>query len=250
HTRFSRDWSSDVCSSDLRKAMTYALGRGGPSYAVLFLDLDGFKVVNDSLGHAAGDQLLMEVAQRLRACLRPWDTVARHGGDEFTVLVEQINGVDDAVDVARRIQRELSAPVRLGDHEVFSNVSIGIAPANAEYHSTEEILRDADTARYRAKARGKAGYVVFDSTMHEVARQRLQLETELRQALERNEFVPHFQPLMDLGSGRLIGFEALLRWQHPERGLLAPAEFLPVAEETGLIVPLGWWMMESACLAF
>ncbi len=234
----------------LRKAMTYALGRGGPSYAVLFLDLDGFKVVNDSLGHAAGDQLLMEVAQRLRACLRPWDTVARHGGDEFTVLVEQINGVDDAVDVARRIQRELSAPVRLGDHEVFSNVSIGIAPANAEYHSTEEILRDADTAMYRAKARGKAGYVVFDSTMHEIARQRLQLETELRQALERNEFVPHFQPLMDLGSGRLIGFEALLRWQHPERGLLAPAEFLPVAEETGLIVPLGWWMMESACLAF
>lgn len=233
----------------LRKAMTYAIGRGHISYAVLFLDLDGFKVVNDSLGHAAGDQLLMEIAHRLRSCLRPWDTVARHGGDEFTVLVEQINNIEDAIDVARRIQRELSFPIRLGDHEVFTDVSIGIAPANPEYRGTDEILRDADTAMYRAKARGKAGYVVFDNTMHELARQRLRLETDLRQALERNEFVPYFQPLVDIRRGRLIGFEALLRWQHPERGLLLPSEFMRVAEETGLIVTMGWWMMEMACLA-
>lgn len=233
----------------LRKAMTYAIGRGGSTYAVLFLDLDGFKVVNDSLGHASGDQLLMEIAHRLRACLRPWDTVARHGGDEFTVLVEQINGLEDAEDVARRIHRELSVPIRLGDHEIFTNVSIGIAPANPEYRSTEEILRDADTAMYRAKARGKAGYVVFDSTMHELARQRLRLETDLRQGLERNEFVPYYQPLVDLRKGTLIGFEALLRWNHPERGVLLPAEFITVAEETGLIIPLGWWVMETACLA-
>lgn len=233
----------------LRKAMTYAIGRGGSTYAVLFLDLDGFKVVNDSLGHAAGDQLLMEIAHRLRACLRPWDTVARHGGDEFTVLVEQINGLEDAEDVARRIHRELSVPIRLGDHEIFTNVSIGIAPANPEYRGTEEILRDADTAMYRAKARGKAGYVVFDSTMHELARQRLRLETDLRQGLERNEFVPYYQPLVDLRKGTLIGFEALLRWNHPERGVLLPAEFITVAEETGLIIPLGWWVMETACLA-
>lgn len=233
----------------LRKAMTYAIGGGSSSYAVLFLDLDGFKVVNDSLGHAAGDQLLMEIAHRLRACLRPWDTVARHGGDEFTVLVEQINGLEDAEDVARRIQRELSAPIRLGDHEIFTNVSIGIAPANPEYRGTDEILRDADTAMYRAKARGKADYVVFDSTMHELARQRLRIETDLRQGLQRNEFVPYYQPLIDLRKGKLIGFEALLRWNHPERGLLLPADFLTVAEETGLIVPLGWWVMETACLA-
>ncbi len=233
----------------LRKAMTYAASAGTPSYAVLFLDLDGFKIVNDSLGHAAGDQLLMEIAQRLRTCLRPWDTVARHGGDEFTVLVEQINGLEDAEDVARRIQRELSLPIRLGDHEVFSNVSIGIAPASPDYRGTEEILRDADTAMYRAKARGKAGHVVFDSSMHDIARARLQLETELRQALERNEFLAHFQPLVDLRRGTLTGFEALLRWRHPVRGLLPPAEFMPLAEETGLIIPLGWWMMETACLA-
>lgn len=233
----------------LRKAMTYAIGRPNISYAVLFLDLDGFKVVNDSLGHAAGDQLLMEIAHRLRSCLRPWDTVARHGGDEFTVLVEQINNIEDAIDVARRIQRELSIPIRLGEHEVFSDVSIGIAPANPEYRGTDEILRDADTAMYRAKARGKAGYVVFDSSMHELARQRLRLETDLRQALERKEFVPYFQPLVDVRKGRLIGFEALLRWQHPERGLLLPSEFMRVAEETGLIVTMGWRMMEMTCLA-
>ncbi|MDX1442206.1 MAG: PAS domain S-box protein [Gammaproteobacteria bacterium] len=232
----------------LGKAMTYSIGSSRPSYAVLFLDLDGFKVVNDSLGHAAGDRLLAEIAHRLRRCLRPWDTVARHGGDEFTVLVEQLNSLDDAIDVARRIQQELAEPINLDDHEVFTNVSIGIAPANPDYRNTDEILRDADTAMYRAKARGKAGYVVFDNTMHEIARRRLKLETDLRQAMDRGEFLPAFQPLVDLKKGKLRGFEALIRWDHPERGRLLPADFIGVAEETGMIVPMGWWMLETCCM--
>lgn len=232
----------------LGKAMTYSIGSSKPGYAVLFLDLDGFKVVNDSLGHAAGDDLLAEIAHRLRRCLRPWDTVARHGGDEFTVLVEQLNTIDDAIDVARRIQEELAEPIDLNDHEVFTNVSIGIAPANPDYRSTDEILRDADTAMYRAKARGKAGYVVFDNTMHEIARRRLKLETDLRQAMDRSEFLPVFQPLVDLKKGKLRGFEALIRWEHPERGRLLPADFIGVAEETGMIVSMGWWMLETCCM--
>lgn len=232
----------------LGKAMTYSMGTQRPTYAVLFLDLDGFKVVNDSLGHAAGDELLTEIAHRLRRCLRPWDTVARHGGDEFTVLVEQLDSLNDAIDVAQRIQHELSQPIRLHDHEIFTNVSIGIAPANPDYRTTDEILRDADTAMYRAKAQGKAVYVVFDNTMHELARRRLKLESELRQGLENGEFMPVFQPLIDLKSGKLKGFEALVRWNHPERGLLLPADFLQVAEETGLIIPLGWWMLETCCM--
>ncbi|HWP95156.1 MAG TPA: PAS domain S-box protein [Gammaproteobacteria bacterium] len=231
----------------LEKAMSYSQRKGALNYAVLFLDLDGFKVVNDSLGHAAGDKLLVEIAQRLRRCLRPWDTIARHGGDEFTILLEHIANEDDAIAVAERIHAELAHPFVIDEHEVFSNASIGIALGQSFYTRTDEVLRDADTAMYKSKALGKASYAIFDSQMHDLARARLQLETELRQALERGEFRAFYQPIVELRSRRLVGFEALLRWQHPSRGLIAPNDFLRVAEETGLILAIGWWMMRTAC---
>ncbi|HEX2667307.1 MAG TPA: PAS domain S-box protein [Gammaproteobacteria bacterium] len=231
----------------LAKAMERSRGRGAPGYAVLFIDLDSFKVVNDSLGHAAGDDMLVQVAQRLKQCLGPWDTLARHGGDEFTVLVGQTQDAEDAVEVAERILAELVRPVRLGDNEIYTNASIGIAPGHADYASTDELLRDADTAMYRAKAAGKAGYVVFDQDMYARARARLRVETELRQALDACELRVYYQPIVSLASGKLLGFEALMRWQHPVRGLLSPDEFLLVAEETGLILPAGWWLLEEAC---
>lgn len=232
----------------LAKAMERSRPKDAPGYAVLFIDLDSFNVVNDSLGHAAGDELLVQVAQRLKECLGPWDTLARHGGDEFTVLVGQTLEVDDAVEVAERMLAELLRPVRLGDNEIYTNASIGIAPGHPDYASTEELLRDADTAMYRAKAAGKAGYVVFDQEMYAKARARLRVETELRQALDNRELRVHYQPIVTLDEGRLRGFEALLRWQHPVRGLLAPDEFLKVAEETGLILPIGWWLLREACI--
>ena len=231
----------------LAKAMELSQASGAPGYAVLFIDLDSFKVVNDSLGHAAGDSLLVQVAQRLLRCLGPADTLARHGGDEFTVLVGEIRELDDAVEVAERVLAELMKPVKLGDNEIYTNASIGIAPGHPGYATTEELLRDADTAMYRAKAAGKAGYVVFDQDMYARARARLRVETELRQALDNRELRVHYQPIVTLDSGRLLGFEALLRWQHPVRGLLGPDEFLLVAEETGLILPMGWWLLQEAC---
>jgi diguanylate cyclase (GGDEF)-like protein/PAS domain S-box-containing protein len=231
----------------LQRAIAYARRRGGDApYAVLFLDLDGFKVVNDSLGHAFGDQLLVETAHRIKKCLRPWDTMSRHGGDEFTILVDHMRGVEDARDVAERIHKELAHPIQLGDHEVFINASVGIALGTDYYTTTDEVLRDADTAMYQSKSTGKAGFAVFDTRMHDYAKQRLRLETELRQGLERGEFVAYYQPIVDLGSRKLVGFEALLRWNHPTRGLLRPGDFLKVAEETGLIVPIGWWMLDEA----
>ncbi len=231
----------------LARAMERSRPKGAPGYAVLFIDLDSFKVVNDSLGHAAGDELLVQVSQRLKRCLGPWDTLARHGGDEFTVLVGQTQDPDDAVEVAEQVLAELVAPVRLGDNEIYTNASIGIAPGHADYATTDELLRDADTAMYRAKAAGKASYVVFDQDMYSRARARLQVETEFRQAVDNKELRIHYQPIVSLASGKLLGFEALMRWQHPSRGLLGPDEFLHIAEETGLILPAGWWLLEEAC---
>jgi diguanylate cyclase (GGDEF)-like protein/PAS domain S-box-containing protein len=218
-------------------------------YAVLFIDLDGFKVVNDSLGHARGDQLLVEVAERLRHCVRPGDTLARHGGDEFTLLLEQAAQPEHAVTVAHRILDGLRKPLVLGDRELFASASIGIALGHSEYANADEVLRDADTAMYQAKAAGSGSCAVFDAHMHDRARHRLTLETDLRAALERDELRCYLQPIVDLQAGRLGGFEALLRWQHPVRGLLAPGEFLAVAEETGTIVPMGWWMLGAATRA-
>jgi diguanylate cyclase (GGDEF)-like protein/PAS domain S-box-containing protein len=231
----------------LSQAMEQGRHRSTPSYAVLFVDLDSFKVVNDSLGHALGDRLLIEVAKRLKQCVGPWDTIARHGGDEFTILVDQMEHPQDAVEVAERIQAELMHPIQLGGNEIYTNSSIGIAPGSPQYQTTDEVLRDADTAMYQAKAAGKAGYVIFDQTMYARARARLQLETELRQALDNGEFRVYYQPIVTVTDKLITGFEALLRWQHPRRGLLLPEEFLHVAEETGLILPIGWWVLQKAC---
>jgi diguanylate cyclase (GGDEF)-like protein/PAS domain S-box-containing protein len=225
-------------------------------FAVLFMDLDGFKMINDSMGHLIGDQLLLGVANRLEKCLRSTDTVARLGetftvarlgGDEFTVLLDDIKDPSDAKRAADRMMKALATPFILGGKEVFTSVSIGIALSNSAYEQPEEILRDADTAMYRAKSLGKARYEVFDADMRASVMARLQLETDLRRALERGEFRNFYQPIVTLVSGEIAGFEALLRWQHPTRGLLGPIEFIPVAEETGLIRELGWWNLREAC---
>jgi diguanylate cyclase (GGDEF)-like protein len=216
-------------------------------FAVLYLDLDRFKVINDSLGHTIGDQLLVGIADRLKDNLRPGDTVARLGGDEFVILIEDIAEDTEAVQVAERIQQQLSAPFTLSGREVFTTVSLGIAPSDTGYERAEDILRDADTAMYRAKSAGKARYEIFDRAMHARAINLLQMETDMRRALERDEFLIHYQPIVALDNFRLRGFEALVRWQHPERGFISPMDFIPIAEETGLIVPLGELVMREAC---
>jgi diguanylate cyclase (GGDEF)-like protein len=223
--------------------------------ALLYLDVDRFKVVNDSLGHMAGDELLIEVAARLESGLREGgrrhpgsrDVVARLGGDEFAVFLDGIRDTSDALRVAKRISTLLEAPFRLHGTDVTSSASIGVTTSESKYVSSDSMMRDADTAMYRAKAAGRGGCVLFDESMHRYAVERLRKESELRQALERREFFICYQPIISLASGQIEGFEALLRWKSPTRGLVNPKDFVPLSDETGLIIPIGAWVLQEVC---
>jgi diguanylate cyclase (GGDEF)-like protein/PAS domain S-box-containing protein len=230
----------------LKQALRRTRRKQGRQLAVLFMDLNDFKAINDSLGHEAGDLLLVVVAERLRRCLRPEDTLARFGGDEFVVLIEDVESPEDAVRVAERIVESLREPFVVEERELFLRASIGVALGTARQKSAEDLLRDADTAMYEAKE-GRLGYRVFDPTMYERAVGRLEMENELRRAIEAEELIVHYQPIMSLQTGEVWGMEALVRWNHPERGLLDPWEFMAVAEQSGIVIPMGEQVLEEAC---
>jgi diguanylate cyclase (GGDEF)-like protein/PAS domain S-box-containing protein len=231
----------------LRQVLQRATRRRGYQFAVLFFDLDRFKVANDTLGHPAGDRILVSTARRLEVCIRQVDTAARLNADEFAILLDDISDPADATRVAERVLGEFDQPFDLDGRQIYVSASIGIAVTSSGSRQAEEILREADFAMHRAKASGKARYALFDAEMHARAMELLQIETELRRALERDEFRVHYQPIVELASGRITGFEALVRWDHPERGLLLPETFLEVAEETGLVVALGRRVLDQAC---
>lgn len=231
----------------LEQAIVHAQARGNYHYAVLFFDLDGFKLVNDSLGHASGDALLVQIAASLRTNLGNHCLVSRYGGDEFTLLAHDSCPRAHAEQLAQRVLALLAGSFEVAGHRVFSGASVGVVLGSAEYQSPDQVLRDADTAMYRAKASGKSAYVIFDEAMHAAARDRLQLETDLRFALERGEFRVFYQPIVDLRNAAVTGCEALVRWQHPQRGLLLPSQFLAVAEESGMLVAMDWWVLEQTC---
>ncbi|MGK7914606.1 MAG: EAL domain-containing protein, partial [Prochloraceae cyanobacterium] len=215
-------------------------------FTVLFLDLDRFKFINDSLGHLVGDELLIEFAHRIQTCLSSENTFARLGGDEFVIILKNIKNISDATQLAENIQKKLKKPFQLQGNEIFVSVSIGIAQSTSNYEQIEDILRDADTAMYQAKASGKARYALFEPGMHQKVLKTLALENDLRRALEQGEFELLYQPIVKLSNRQIMGFEALLRWQHPTKGFVSPEQFISLAEETGVIVPIGWWVMREA----
>jgi diguanylate cyclase (GGDEF)-like protein/PAS domain S-box-containing protein len=237
----------------LQHTMERASRKPGYKYAILFIDLDRFKLINESLGHSAGDKVLQSIARRLSRQVRKADTVARYLGDKFVLLLEDVDDRRHVIRLVERIQKDISPPVQVGDHEVFVSAGIGIVYGSPEYQSPHHIIRDAETAMYRGKAAGKkpnkSKCEIFHSGMHEETVELLRLETDLRRAVDRKEFVLHYQPILDLNTYHIVGMEALIRWPHPERGMISPLDFIPLAEEMGLIVPIGTWVMRESCLA-
>ena len=247
HDRLTNLPNRTLIMQRLEQIMAYKRRRPDYQFAILILDLDRFKIVNDSLGHIIGDELLVAVAGRLENCLREYDTLARLSGDEFIILLESITDESSASRVARRVLSELSAPFQISGHEIYVTASIGIATGQNHYEWPEEILRDADIAMYRAKDLGTSRCTLFDRKMHERVNSILQLEADLRRAIEQEAFELHYQPIVNLQTGQIVGFEALVRWRHPSRGLIYPGFFIPEAEESGLIIPLGRWVLREAC---
>ena len=219
----------------------------GYMYALLFIDLDRFKVINDSLGHMVGDSLLVAVSKLLQKCVRENDIVARLGGDEFVILLDGIKNVQDATVIGDRIQQKLRSPFELEGQSIFTSASIGIVFSSVDYNNASDLMRDADIAMYRAKDNGKGRYTIFDQAMYDETLKVVELENNLRHALKRDELVMHYQPIISLDSNNLVGFEALIRWKHPTRGFVSPTEFIPIAEDTGLILEIGEWLLEEAC---